>query len=144
MSTYFLNISNQALTKSTGKVFSRQFRVGDKYFGVSHDGIYEIGGGFDDHVEFKSIVKLADTTLGENPMKRLPEIRLDKTGQLDSAIIYDGTIAGKGVEQGQSGFVRFGKGGGGRLISLMFLINDDNLILRGMKLMPQIIGVGAL
>ena len=144
MTMYCLNVSNQALTKSTGKVFLRQFRVGANHYGVDTSGVYLIGGDFDDGDGFDSYVKTAANNLGEEAMKRLPEIRANKTGVLNTALIYDDVAVGEGVEAGDSGFIRFGKGGGGKLVSLIMHSDDENLKLRSIKLMPQTIGLGAL
>jgi hypothetical protein len=144
MSTYLLNISNQALTKSTGHVFLRQFRIGANNYGIDKTGIHLITGDLDNGSGFDSVIKTSANTLGEEAMKRLPEIRVDKNGLLNSALIYDGSIVGEGIEAGESGFIRFGKGGGGKLVSLIMHTDDENFKLRSIKLMPQTIGLGAL
>ena len=144
MSTFCINISNKSLTKSTGYLFLRQWRIGNKNYGIDSTGIFLIEGDFDGDVGFDSFIKTTDNTLNEESTKRLPEIRLDKNGVISSALIYDGNAAGNGVEQGDSGFIRFGKGSGGKLVSLIMHSDDENFKLRSIKLMPQVTGLGAL
>jgi hypothetical protein len=144
MTTYFCNTSNHALTKSTGKVFLRQFRIGSIYYGMDSSGIYRLEGNTDDGTVYDSVIKLAENNFNEEASKRLPEVRIDKTGTLNSALIYDGVAVSEGVEAGESGFIRFGKGGGGKLISLLLQSDDENLKLRSAKLMSQVIGIGGL
>lgn len=144
MSTYCLNISNQALTKSTGHVFLRQFRIGANHYGIDKTGVHLITGDLDDGAGFGSAIKTTANTLGEEAMKRLPEIRIDKSGILNAELIYDDVAVSVGVESSDSGFIRFGKGGGGKLVSLFMYTDDENLKLRSIKLMPQTIGLGAL
>jgi hypothetical protein len=144
MSTFNLNIANQALTKSTGNVFLRQFRIGSKDYGIDTTGIYLITGDLDDGNGFDTFIKTASNYLGEESKKRLPEIRLEKTGVLRTGLIYDGVVSSSGVEHGDTGFIRFGKGSGGKSISLIMHSDDEKLRLRSIKLMPQQIGVGAL
>jgi hypothetical protein len=144
MSTFCMNISNEALTKSTGNLFLRQWRIGNKNYGVDSTGIFLIDGDLDGDVGFDSFIKTSENTLNEESTKRLPEIRLDKNGVVSTALIYDGNAVGDGVEQGNSGFIRFGKGSGGRFISLILHSNDEDFKLRSIKLMPQTTGLGAL
>ena len=144
MTTYFCNTASHALTKSTGRVFLRQFRLGVNYYGIDSSGIYRLGGNLDDGIEFDSIVKITESNFSEEAAKRLPEIRIDKSGILSSALLYDGIAVSNGIEAGDSGFVRFGKGGGGKLIALLFHSVDENLKLRSIKMMPQVIGIGGL
>jgi hypothetical protein len=144
MSTFNLNIANQALTKSTGNVFLRQFRIGSKNYGIDTSGVYLIEGDLDNGDGFDTFIKTTANSFGEVSKKRLPELRAEKTGLLSVAVIYDGELSGSGVEHGDSGFVRFGKGGGGKLVSLIMHSDDENLQLRSIKMMPQQIGVGAL
>jgi hypothetical protein len=144
MSTFFINISNNALTKSTGRLFLRQWRIGNKNYGIDSTGVHLITGDLDDGVGFDSFIKTAENAFNEESTKRLPEIRLDKNGTVNAALVYDGQAVGNGVESGNSGFIRFGKGGGGKLVSLIMHTDDENFKLRSIKLMPQVTGLGAL
>lgn len=144
MSTFCVNISNKALTKSIGHLFLRQWRIGNENYGIDSTGVYLISGDLDDGVGFDSFIKTAENSLNEESTKRLPEIRLDKNGTINAALVYDGQAVGNGVESGDSGFIRFGKGGGGRLVSLIMHSDDENFKLRSIKLMPQVTGLGGL
>jgi len=143
MSTYHLNISNLALTNSDGVLFSRIFNIRGNYYGINASGIFAINVPDPDcDIQEVCEVQTCHNNLQIDSSKRLPEIRANKTGEIAASIYYDGQLAGDGIEAQQTGFIRFGKGGGGRFVAMNFKSKSPQFSIRNIELLPQQIGVG--
>jgi hypothetical protein len=133
-----------AMTRFTGELFVRVWRSGDHYYGINKDGIHRLSGDTDNEESFPSLIRLANNNFGDDHLKRLTEIEVNKSGIMDAALIYDNVAVCNGVDTKENGLIKFSKGGGANAISILFHSTDENFSLRGIKLSPVVIGKGAL
>jgi hypothetical protein len=85
--TYFAwvcNTETQAFTSYINYPFNSFCRIGNKYFGASDDGIFELAGDSDDGEPITSRVRTGLTNLGTGRHKRMPSLYLgySSTGTL--------------------------------------------------------------
>lgn len=139
--TFCYNPKTNAITEWGGVAFMRIWRVGNVYFGIRPDGIYQLAGDHDGTTPIAASFTLAKNNLGTNALKRLPYMRIDTDASLTvttsfddneehSVNVTDHIIARR---------VKLGRGAHGRNISISFSAETAvNFVVRSFEAYPEI------
>lgn len=87
---YAINLTTGAVTHYTNYPFDNILRFGDKFYGVSSDGLFEIGGDLDLALPIQGHIKTFQTTFGSRDKKRLPAVYI--SGRSDSGLTIGVTV----------------------------------------------------
>lgn len=91
---YAINLTTGAVTHYTNYPFDNILRFGDKFYGVSSAGLFEIGGALDLTLPINAHLKTFQTTFGSQNMKRLPVVYT--SGRSDGGVMI-GVTADEGT-----------------------------------------------
>ena len=91
---YAINLATGAVTHYTNYPFDNILRFGNKFYGVSSAGLFEIGGDLDLAVPIAARIKTFQTTFGSQNKKRLPAVY--SSGRSDGGVTI-GVTADEGT-----------------------------------------------
>lgn len=91
---YAINLTTGAVTHYTNYPFDNILRFGDKFYGASSSGLFEIGGSLDLTLPIEAHVKTFQTTLGSMNKKRIPTVY--SSGRSDGGVTI-GVTADEGT-----------------------------------------------
>lgn len=133
LTTYCYNLSG-AMSIWTNVAFTRIWRVGSKYFGITQSGVFELTGNTDNGTSFVSKIITSNNDLGKFNLKRLPSARVNSSQAGTITASMDGDSSTGIIQFTKSERVKFGKGMKGRMLSLNIQSSADGFELQSIEL----------
>lgn len=119
-----INLSNMAITQFCNYNFNSFCKIGDKYFGASENGIFELAGDSDNGTDIDAFFELIVSDFGISNVKRLRSLFIgyEAKGDLivtvkdneDNARTYTLSYISSGYDRQTGGKVSIGRDGAGR------------------------------
>lgn len=140
--TYCYNLNNNAMTQWDGAVFSRIWRLGNRYFGIRENGVYALTGDTDDGEAFDAYAALSPNDFSSDRLKRLPTLTIDCIGTGTASVVADAESS-SGITQFENAKrVKLGRGIKGRLLMVDVLSSDADFEVTKMTLYPEVLQRG--
>lgn len=126
-----------ALTLWPNYAFTRIWRVGNKYFGIAKNGVFELKGNTDDTVVFVSKFRTSRSTLKTNALKRVPYVRINNSTSGTATAIADMGASVSTISFTKAERIKFGRGLKGRTFAFEITTTDRDFNIQNMELFEE-------
>jgi len=140
--TFCFNISGSAqgivtVTSWPSYAFTRIWRVGNKFFGIAKNGVFELKGNTDDTTVYSSKFRLSRNTLKTNALKRVPYVRLNNNTSGTATAIADMGVSVSSITFTNAERVKFGRGLKGRTFAFEIETTVADFNIQNMEIFEE-------